>query len=259
MATTAKFHIYPDINFGFNVIPSYVSFFAGLTGKLERNEPLKIINENPFLVHDGSLFKLQNTDYALVVSGGLKGNTGIAGNYLVSTSYSLINDMLFYSNIVFPFISEMGNHFLPMPDKVELLKIHGEMNGIINDKISYNGSANWYKYTLTENDYAWNKPDWDALIGVKYNLGDKIIAGAELTGIGKRKLYVANLDVFSPPTSNIFEMPAHINLNLSAEYRYSKILSLWAKFNNISSNRYYEWAYYPTQRFLFMLGFTYSL
>lgn len=257
--TSAKFHIYPDINFGFNVVPSYINFFAGLSGKLERNEPLKIINENPFLIPDGSLFKLPNTDYTLVVSAGLKGNTGIGGNYLVSTSYSLINDMLFYYNIVFPFISEMGNHFIPMPDDVELFKIHGEMSGVINDRISYNGSANWYKYTLAENDYAWNKPDWDARIGIKYNLREKIIAGAELTGIGKRKLYVADLDVFSPPTSDIYEMPIHVNLNLSAEYRYSKILSFWTKFNNISTGRYYEWAYYPSQRFLFMLGFTYSL
>ena len=36
------------------------------------------------------------------------------------------------------------------------------------------------------------------------------------------------------PTMKEIEMPAHFNLNLSAEYRYSKILSLWAKFNNIS-------------------------
>jgi hypothetical protein len=133
------------------------------------------------------------------------------------------------------------------------------MSGVINDKISYNGNANWYKYTLAENDYAWNKPVWDAQIGVKYNLRDKIIAGAELTGIGKRKLFVTDLDIFSIPTSGVFKMPVHFNLNLSAEYRYSKILSFWAKFNNISYNRYYEWAYYPSQRFLCMLGFTYSL
>jgi len=54
-------------------------------------------------------------------------------------------------------------------------------------------------------------------------------------------------------------MPAHLNLNLSAEYRYSKILSFWTKLNNIANNRYYEWAYYQSQGFLFMLGFTYSL
>jgi len=105
--TPPVFHIYPDINFGFNIVPTYISFFAGLSGKLEKNDPLKIISENPFLVRDGSLFTLPNTDHSLIVSSGLKGNTGIGGNYLVSASYSLIHNMIFYSNIVFPAISKM--------------------------------------------------------------------------------------------------------------------------------------------------------
>jgi hypothetical protein len=265
MTASPEFHIYPDVNFSFSVVPSYVRFFAGLSGKLEKNDPLKIISENPFLVRDGSLFTLPNTDHVLIISSGLKGNNGIRGNYLVSASYSLINDMLFYSNIIFPFgmISpEVGNHFIPLHDDVELFNIHGEIGGLISDKISYNGSANWYKYTLSENDFAWNKPSWDAKLGLKYNLRDKIIVGAELTGIGKRKLNVKIFNIMSsstPTTHIIFDMPVHFNLNLSAEYRYSKILSFWAKFNNISYDRYNEWAYYPSQRFLCMLGFTYSL
>jgi hypothetical protein len=259
MTASPEFHIYPDVDFGFSIIPSYVSFFAGLSGKLERNEPLNIISENPFLVRNGSLFKLPNTDHALIVSSGLKGNTGIGGNYLVSASYSLINNMLFYSNIVFPVNSVMGNYFIALPDQVDLLKIHGEISGVINEKISYNGDLNFYKYTLSENSYAWNKPDWDAKLGLKYNLRDKIIVGTELTGIGKRMLVVRDLNPLNLPTVNLFEMPVHMNLNISAEYRYTKILSFWAKFNNISYNRYYEWAYYPSQRFLCMLGFTYSL
>jgi hypothetical protein len=259
MTASPEFHIYPDVDFGFSIIPSYVSFFAGLSGKLERNEPLNIISENPFLVRNGSLFKQPNTDHALIVSSGLKGNTGIGGNYLVSASYSLINNMLFYSNIVFPINSVMGNYFIALPDQVDLLKIHGEISGVINEKMSYNGDLNFYKYTLTENSYAWNKPDWDAKLGLKYNLRDKIIVGTELTGIGKRMLVVRDLNPLNLPTVNLFEMPVHMNLNISAEYRYTKILSFWAKINNISYNRYYEWAYYPSQRFLCMLGFTYSL
>ncbi len=50
--------------------------------------------------------------------------------------------------------------------------------------------------------------------------------------------------------------PVHVNINLSAEYRYTKILSFWVKVNNIAFNKYYEYAYYPTQRFLCMVGFS---
>ena len=263
MSDSAELHFYPDLNFGFNAVPKYICWFAGLSGKLETNDPLKIISENPFLLRDGSLFTLPNTDHSLIISTGLKGNTGIGGNYLVSASYSLINNMLFYSNLISPLgilRHEIGNYFVPLPDNVELLKIQGEINGIIGDKISYNGNVNFYKYTLTSNEYAWNKPGWESRLGLKYNLKDKIILGAELTGIGKRKLSVVDLDISRSPVLNqVIDTPVHFNLNLSAEYRYSKILSLWAKFYNLSNNPYFEWAYYPSQRFNCMLGFTYSL
>jgi hypothetical protein len=263
LTSTSEFHLYPDINFGFSVVPSYVSFFAGLTGKLEKNEPLKIISDNPFLIHDGSLFRLPNTDHELIVSAGLKGNTGLGGNYIVSASYSLISDMLFYSNIVFPdsiFIPARGNFFRALQDDVELLNIHAEMSGVINDKLSFTSMANLYKYTLALYDYAWNKPSWDGKMGLKYNLRDKIIAGMEISAEGKRRLMVSKYDSdLAPMTLPPLTEKPHVNLNLSAEYRYSKILSFWARFDNISYKRYYEWAYYPSQRFLCMLGFTYSL
>ena len=214
MSTSPKFHLYPDVNFAFSVVPTYISFFAGLSGKLEKNEPLRIISDNPFLVRNGSLFTLPNTNYGLIVSAGLQGNTGIGGNYIISASYSLINDMLFYSNIIFPdslFTPEVGNHFIPLPDDVELLNIHGEMSSVITDKLSFRLKANWYNYTLSENDYAWNKPVWDGQIGVKYNLRDKIIVGSELTGIGKRKLLATEIDTFKPRTDIVFGMPVHIN------------------------------------------------
>ncbi|MDO9581011.1 MAG: hypothetical protein Q7J06_10685 [Bacteroidales bacterium] len=256
MTASTELNIYPDISFSFNIVPSYVNFFAALSGKLEKNVPLKIISENPYLLRNGSLFTLPNTDHELIVSAGLKGNTGIGGNYIVSASYSLISDMIFYSNLVFTddlFAPALGNYFLPITDDAEILNIHGEMRGAINDKLSFNGVANLFRYTLAVNDFAWNKPGWDGRLGLKYNLRDKIIAGMEVTAQGKRKLVVTG------DPNLLYETTAHININLSTEYRYSKILSFWTKFNNISYNRYYEWAYYPSQRFLCMIGFTYSL
>ena len=264
MTLSPEFHIYPDINFGFSVVPSYVIFNVGLSGKLEKNEPWKIIGLNPYLIQDGSLFKMPDTDHQLVVFTGVKGKTGINGNYGLTASYSLIKNMIFYSNLVFPDLlnppdPEMGNYFIPVTDDVELLTIHGELGGKISDKISYNGNANLYKYTLTTQDFAWNRPAWDGTFGLKYNLRDKIIVGADFTGIGKRMVMVTRTATAKPITENAYEMPMHFNLSISAEYRYSKILSFWTKFNNISYDRYYDWAFYPTQRFQCMIGFSYSL
>jgi hypothetical protein len=260
MNSAVVFHLYPDARFSFAIVPSYVSFFAGLNGRLERNDPKHIIDINPYLVSD-TLFKLVNTSNALAVSAGLKGNTGIGGNYLISASYSIVNDMLFYTSAVYPLnvpTALMGNTFIPMTDDGEIFTLHGEINGLINDKISYSGKANLYKYTLSHYDRPWNMPLWDIKADVAYNLRDKIIGNADLTIVGKRPLAATSSGIFEPNIP-VADSPAHMNLNLGAEYRYTKILSFWVKLNNISYNRYYEWAWYPSQRFLFMAGFTYSL
>lgn len=268
--SSPAFHVYPDVKFGFTVVPQYMSFFAGLGGKLERNDPLSVIRINPFLVPDGTIYRLPNTSHIITITAGLKGNNGIGGNYLASFSYSKFEDMLFYSNVIHPDTAsrkaERGNYFLPVTNNGEMLNVHGEFTGNITGRLSFSASGNYYKYTLadiynlTGINYAWDRPDWDIKLGLRYNLRDKIIAGAELTALGIRKHLI-----MESPTGWIslapveVEEPAHVNLGLSAEYRYTKILSVWAKINNISYQRYYEWAYYPSQMFNFLIGFTYSL
>ena len=261
-SSNVKFHFYPDARFEFNIVPEYIRFFAGLNGKLEKNTPDKVIEENPFLLRDGTLYTLPNTSHSLILSGGIKGNTGMGGNYLLSASYSMITNMLFYSNLVFSdplFESQVGNLFFPVPDDVELLNLHGEITGLMGDKISYRGRANYYNYNLTRNEYPWSRQPWDGQIGVKYNLRNKIIAGIEITALGKRRFISTRNDLYLPSTSYVFISPVHVNANLSAEYRYTRILSFWVKVNNIAINRNYDWAFYPTQRFMCMLGLTYSL
>ena len=48
-----------------------------------------------------------------------------------------------------------------------------------------------------------------------------------------------------------------VDVNLEAEYRYSKMLSFFVKANNIANQRYYRWERYPTQRFNFTIGLTF--
>lgn len=262
LENSPKVYFHPDLEFGFGIVPEYMRFFAGLSGKLENNEPMNIFSQNPYLVAD-SLFRVPNTNHSLIISAGLKGNNGLGGNYLASVSYSLINDLLLYSNIVYPdTVSkiERGNYFIVTPDDVEVLNIHGEFSGIITSRLSFKTSANYYKYTLSASQYAWNKPNWDGKLGFYYNLRNKIIAGTDITALGSRKLMINQSPTgWMTLTPSIIEKPVHLNLGFSAEYRYTKILSFWFKINNISWDRYYEWAYYPSQMFNFMLGFSYSL
>ena len=210
---------------------------------------------------------LPDTDHELIITAGLKGSNGIGGRYLVSASYSIIDKMLFYHSLVrYPSGGpinpppEFGNYFMPSADIGNIFNLHGEINGKITDKLSFNGKANIYNYEFENKP--WNKPAWDAKFGLDYNLRDKILAGVELTSIGKRTNAIFNDRGWWGGMFSGFdeiEEPMHVNLNLKAEYRYTKILSFWLKFNNISFKDYYEWAFYPSHRFMFMAGFSYSL
>lgn len=259
---TTKLYFHPDLEFGFSIVPEYIRFFAGLGGKLENNTPQNLFSQNPFVITD-SVFRVPNTNHPLIISAGLKGNSGLGGNYQVSVSYSVINDLLLYSNIVYPDTAsniERGNRFIVMPDDAEVLNIHGELSGFFSSRLSFKAAANYYQYTLSGSAYAWNRPEWDGKLGFYYNLRNKIIAGTEITALGKRKLLVSSSPTgWMTLTPEIIPKPVHVNLGFTAEYRYTKILSFWFKINNVSWDRYYEWAYYPSQMFNFLIGFSYSL
>lgn len=259
----AKVHLYPDLGFGFSIVPSYLGFFSSLTGYLEQNDQTKTIEENPFILPKGDLYLIPNTDHKLVVKAGFRGNTGLDGTYELSASYSLIDNMIFFSNLLSnDTIYGRGNYFLPYSDDVDVLNIHGGMNGRFSNKLTFDGRLNFYKYNLTSTDFPINRPEWDVSLDLKYNLRDKIIASLGVTALGSRTNMVTRFQGDLPgaiSTVSYLDEPWHLNLNLGAEYRYSKILSFWMKFNNLSSQRYNEWAFYPTHRYLFMLGFTYSL
>ncbi len=263
----AKLRIYPDLRFAFNIIPASLGFFTELNGKLEKNTAGEIININPYIIPGDILYKIRGTSYPLIVKAGFSGETGIEGYYRLFASYSISDNLVLFSNYFFRnFLTPdsipiyIGNYFLPLYDDTEIFNLHGEMAGKIGSRLNFYTEANYFKYTLTNNQSAWGRPDWDAEFTIKYNLRDKILASITANAIGKRKmLQTVNSVEFRVINDKVINMPAHINFNLEAEYRYTKILSFWMRLNNISFSRYYEWAWYPSYRFIFQAGFTYSL
>jgi len=267
LGDNARLRIYPDLRFAFNIIPASLDFFTELNGKLEKNTPGELIRFNPFIIPDNTLYKVRGTSYPLIVKAGFSGETGIEGYYRLFASYSISDNLVLFSNYLFRDFSTpdsipiyRGNYFLPLYDDIEIFNLHGETAGKINARLNFYAEANYFKYTLTNEQWAWGRPDWDAEFAIKYNLRDKILASITANAIGKRKmLQSTNTAEFEAIRDKIINMSAHLNFSLEAEYRYTKILSFWMKLNNISFSRYYEWAWYPSYRFIFQAGFTYSL
>ena len=258
-----KLFFYPDLKFQFSVIPTILSMYVGLDGEYNSNNASEIIYVNPFIVTQNlngliessdELYSILPTDTKLRVKGGIAGHASEKTGYRLNISYSMFENMVFYINDLL-----QGRGFSPIYDNGELLNVQAELSTSLSDDVSLEAKAGYYNYRMEYLEEPWHKPSWDAKLGLDYNLRDKIIANADLHGLSKRFARVGPMSYSSSPDYEVFELPMNLSLSFGMEYRYTKILSFWAKLNNIALNRYFEWNFYPSQRFLFMAGFTYSL
>lgn len=256
------FHFYPKASFEFNVINEIIVPYFGVDGYLESNNYRKTVEENPYIV---PTLALKPTSHKMIGYLGIKGRVGDGFTYNFKGSYSIIDNQYFYVNDT---SQVLKNQFSVVYSDITLLNLHGEISFRPSDSWKVFLKANYYKYTLStmnladgssrnlrDDDHAWNKPSFDISLQARYNMGDKILVTMGIYTIGKRYYedFVWQNDG-SEPT-----LPLAVDANLGVEYRYSKLLSFWARINNIAAQRYYLYNQYPSFRFRGMVGFTYAL
>ena len=241
-------HLYPDALLQIAVVDNLLNAYFGISGNLEVNNFQKIAWENPWVK---SGVQVINTNHKLNMYGGLNGNINSSLSYKLRASYKLVNDMYFYVNDT---LDDLGNQFYTEYDDVQLSTIYGEILAQPIDNLSLFISGNYYKYAMTDQDRPWHKPAWDLTISTRYNLREKILVNADIIGSGKR--YVKTYDSSG---ANELTLDGIVDINLGIEYRYTKILSAFLRFYNITSSRYQKWNQYPGQGFIVMGGITYSL
>lgn len=240
-------HFYPRGSFQFNVVKEILVPYLGVDGYLESNNMRSIVDDNPFVV---PTLTVKPTSHKLIAYAGIKGRISQEVTYNVKASYSLIDDAYFFIN---DRSSPLMNQFTVVYDDITLAKLHGELTVRPSDAWKVFLKGTYYSYlTMVNEDQPWNKPKFDLSLQARYNLGDKILADAGVYAIGAR--YYEN---FVPTTEET--LPLTIDVNLGLEYRYSTLLSFWARVNNLAAQKYFLYHNYPSFRFRMMLGFTYAL
>ena len=239
-------HFYPKASFQFNIVKEVIVPYFGVDGYLESNNFRKTVKENPYMVPGLSLLP---TSHKLIGYAGLKGRFSDAVAYNLKGSYSIIDDQYFFVN---DNSDPLMNQFTVVYDDITLLNLHGEFSVRPTDSWKIFLQGNYYNYTLVREDQPWNKPAFDLSLLARYNMSDKILINVGISAIGSR--YYEN---FNPTLEET--LPLTIDANLGLEYRYSKLLSFWARFNNLAAQKYYLYNNYPSYRFRAMLGLTYAL
>jgi hypothetical protein len=240
-------YYFPVGSLEYDIANHYLIPYAGVDGKLEINDYQHTAAMNPFIKPG---LGLKNTDNKIILFAGLKGNFSSTTYYNFRASYALIDDMPFFVNDL-EGTDSIGNMFSVIYDDVELVSYFGELSVTTNENLSFQLKANYRNYTLNKEIKAWHKPNFDLSFSTRYNIKNKIIVKADLFAIGKRYAKLDNI-------GNYKELQSAIDINLGVEYRYSKALSGFVQINNLLSENYYTWNYYPTYGFNVMAGLTYS-
>jgi len=250
----SKFYFYPQINAQYDVYESIIIPYAGINGNLQKNSLRSLSSQNPFI---GQQIDYKNTNTRFNLFGGLKGNLSSSTSYDVKVAYSAI-DNLNYFVIDYSDNTTMDNKFKVLYDNTNLFTVGGQLKYQLKEKIHFIGKGNYYLYKPKNLTQPYHRPDFDLTFSTIYNLKSKIILKADLFFIGKQW---ALTEVADGAMGNYIQKPTQLkglaDINIGAEYRYSKMLSFFVNFNNVGNFRYYRWEKYPSQRFMMMVGLTF--
>ncbi len=239
--------VYLNGKFSFNIVKEVLVPYFGVNGYQDLNNYRDLIMENPYFIPP---FEIEPTDYHMVVYAGLKGKFTDNLAWNVRGTYSIVENQYFF---VTDTLNELHNNFSVIYDDMSVANVYAELNIRPTKSLKFVLKGNYYNYQMTREEHAWYKQNFDAGLQGSYNMGDKILVDAGLFVIGPR--YYPSLTAGGDPG----KLNTTIDLNLGAEYRYTKLLSFWMKFSNMTAQPYYQWYNYPSYRFRVMAGFTYGL
>jgi hypothetical protein len=249
--STPRFRAFPDIRFHWNIFRQYAILYAEAGGEYKRNSFFLMSRENPFIM---PVVQMRNTSEFIRLKAGVKGQFFENLSYNFGLSFSYIGDLHFYVNDT---TSYFQRGFQVIYDNAQYLNVYGELAYMLGEKLTVTAKGNYHYYKADNLATIFHRPSWDASVGARYNLRNKLIFTADLYFRGgqyARDFVTDTVTMVKTPV--VVELNPQVDLNLGAEYRITKNISVWVNFNNMAAWRYNRWYNYPTQQFNVLGGFT---
>lgn len=252
--TKARFYFYPQLNVHYDIYENMVIPYAGINGGLIKNSFRMLSGENPFV--DTTIQRYTNTHNKYNAFVGLRGHLSSNMGYDAKVSYAQYDSMYFFV-MDYGGLNQVYNRFDILYDNTSLLTLNGQLNYQFREKLNFIAKGNYYLYKTRNLTRPYHKPEFDLTFSGVYNLKSKFLLRADLFFMGRQWALTQTQNDVGTRILAPKQLKGYADLNLEAEYRYSKMLSFFVRFNNIAGQRYYRWERYPSQRFNFMLGLTF--
>lgn len=248
MDSVSKAYLFPFLEGQLKIIEDAFVVHAGITGDIKRQSFDLLSESNPFVQ---SILPLDYTREKFTFYAGARARissyvdlSATVKSSSVENAYFFVND---YSTVPF-------NRFTLLHDDGTVLRARFEAQYHTAEHILIKGYAEYETWSLDELDHAYQMPDLKFGVDAMYQIQNKIILRANVAARGKQyALTVDESDQYRNVALNGFA-----DLSFGVEYRYTKLLSGFINFNNVTNSRYYLWNNYPSYRFNLMGGVSYS-
>ncbi|MEO6521483.1 MAG: hypothetical protein ABIN91_07395 [Mucilaginibacter sp.] len=235
---STRFKLFPAARLEYQVIPKYVRLFAEARGDVNRASIRDFSETNPFL---GQNIQIQNSVDQLDISAGLKGMLAPGFGFKATFFRNTVKNMpLFVNDFNFAVGS---NRFKVIYDGgvARVSGLNGELDYKPSDDLDIFGRIELKDYQLATEAQPWNLPKFTLTAGTAIHINDKVNVTGSVVFRGTRQ------DRLSP--TQIVTLNSFADLSGGVEYKVTTRISIFGQVNNILSNSYQTWLYYPNYGF----------
>lgn len=248
-----KASLYPIAEVRYSLFNDIFIPYAGVEGGLHQQRFAHLAGVNEFIGSNNQIKNESRYEFHFGIKGTLTSRISFNANVAFKNwrNHALFTNDTIYSS---------GNQFRVEYDTISVTTISGSISYQQNEKLKIDVIGRFNTYAANNNPYAWNLPQVELITRGAYNIADKLIAKVDFTLKTGAKARVFD------PTVEGAELEDGIyyrslgpiaDLNIGAEFRYTKRLSIFANFNNVAAQSYQRWNGYPVNAFQFMAGLTF--
>ncbi|MFM9944220.1 MAG: TonB-dependent receptor [Bacteroidia bacterium] len=224
-----RFYLYPEFKVDYYVVPQKTKAYAGISGGLTKGSYRWLYNENAFLA-EGQ--QLKNVYSPYIIFGGIKGKLGSSFDYFLEVSQQAINNLPLYLS------DTLALHkFIIQYEDVGLLKFQAGLNYNRFEKFKIGTNFTYYSYN-TNTTHAFQRPDFEWNTKISGTIRSKLNLHSKIYVIGNRYARYIYDDESTM-------LPIIADINIGADYRFSKDISFFIDLNNLTNQTYQRWFNYP--------------
>ena len=233
------------------------NLYLGVDGGLKHNTYASMLEENPYLVSNQ---QIRPTETKYRVYFGIRGDVNQNIKYDVSAGFAKVNDIMFFKgNSIFDMDNTLNrsaynfaNTFSAAYDNGSVNEVKASLQYFPLENLALDGDFSYNFFRLNNYDEIYNKPLVRAGIGAKYTMLDKkLLLGFKgfFESEKTTNYFEIQPDVVSPEQYYVTEytngkVGGYADLNLSAEYKAHKNVSVFVMGNNLLNNKYENYKAY---------------